>query len=193
MRESCSIVLNEPKRGRWSIETHLGFPVRLQAQQTPHLPVLRSVENASADHVARVRVNAVEDLQPMSRYNLTLLREVDVACCIKGDGEDALRLPRRAADELPPREGVGGAELHALEELGDHDREPDGDRLVGPGEEGDDEDGAGPLCPRDGEEEEREARRGDEQAYGGDAAVQAEEDKGPVHVLRDGLKRCGAR
>ena len=56
------------------------------------------------------------------------------------------------------------------------------------GEEGDDEDGAGPLCPRDGEEEEREARRGDEQAHGGDAAVQAEEEIGPVHVLRDGLQ-----
>ena len=77
----------------------------------------------------------------MARHDLTLLRQIDVARSVQGYREDALGLAWRSTDELPPLKEVGGAQLDALEELGDDDGEPHGNRLVRAGEEGYNENG----------------------------------------------------
>lgn len=121
--------------------SHLRFPVGLESQQTSHLAVHPCMENGSAHDIARVGINALQDLEAVPRHDLPLLRQVDVPSRIQRDREDALRLARRAPDELPSLEEVRRAELDALEELRDHNGKADGDGLVRAGEEGDDEDG----------------------------------------------------
>ena len=99
------------------------------------------MQDASSHNVARVRIDALQHLEPIARDNLPLFRNIDVSGSVQRDWEDALRFPGRSTDELPPLEEVCRAKLHALQELRDYDGEAHGDRLVRAGEEGDNEDG----------------------------------------------------
>src|SRR5882762_2144022 len=90
------------------------------------------MKNSGSNKVIRVGINTIQNVEIMSRNNLSVLCNVKLACSIEFNGKDALSLTWCAADQFPPLEEVGLPQLDMFKEFSDHNGQPQSDGLMRP-------------------------------------------------------------